>query len=256
VALAFGWFVMVGACLAGVLRHATAEGEDYLLKGINHPVVYAVAFVLIGIIPAYSHYFCATHLLWGVVNINDNSMYPTLVPGDTLLIDRLAFERKTPVRGAKVVVRTGVDEMNHVTLSRVLALPGDSVRLKDGKVLVNDEVLERFYYGEDGKLPEDAFAGEDVPGSKWVYVEKNDGHRYVVAGELQPRLEEDEQEVIVVSEGNLLLLPDNRSDTGKDPFVQVASANVLGRPRYILYSRSIQDEGRDPRWARIGLRID
>ena len=132
VALAFGWFVMVGACLAGVLRHATAEGEDYLLKGINHPVVYAVAFVLIGIIPAYSHYFCATHLLWGVVNINDNSMYPTLVPGDTLLIDRLAFERKTPVRGAKVVVRTGVDEMNHVTLSRVLALPGDSVRLKDG----------------------------------------------------------------------------------------------------------------------------
>ncbi len=255
-----GWVLLTLMCLVGVLREVRHQPEDYLLRGFNHAVVYALVYVMLGLVPIYATYYLSTQVLWGMVKVNDNSMYPSVVPGDTLLIDRMAYSAQSPQRGQKVVVRAGDTDLPggaSVILSRVVAVGGDKVQVSAGGVLVNDAPLERFYYGEDGQLPEGALAGEPAPFLGRAYIEDNHGARYVVAGELSPAAEAN-AEVIVVAEGEVLLMSDHRSAVQERPFMAAATHRILGRPRYILYSESIPEQGdaAQPRWSRVGLRVD
>ena len=69
------------------------------------------------------------------------SMYPTLVSGEYVLFNRLAYLRRSPKRGDVVLVR-GLLEGNKAVIKRVVGVPGDTVQLKQGVVTVNGVPLE------------------------------------------------------------------------------------------------------------------
>jgi signal peptidase I len=74
--------------------------------------------------------------------IPSGSMRPTLVEGDFILVNRLAYLVREPKRGEVVVFRR--DEEDYV--KRLLALPGDRFSFADGYLAVNGErVDERAY---------------------------------------------------------------------------------------------------------------
>lgn len=67
------------------------------------------------------------------------SMAPTLLPGDYLLIDTLAYRLRAPQRGEVVLVQDP-DVPQRLLVKRVLALPGDTVEEDtDGLVRVTVE---------------------------------------------------------------------------------------------------------------------
>ncbi len=252
-----GWIVLASLCLMDVLREVDRLGEGYVLKGFNHAVIYALVLVFVGVLPGAVAWQAATGVLWGVVKINDNTMYPTLAPGDTLLVDRLVFKRRAPRRGDKVVVKTS-DSGNpsRVLLSRIVGLPGDRVILDDSDVAINGTRLARFTYGDEGDLSEGALAGAPVPGNARPYVEDNDGARYLIAGDVTPHSDEP-SEPVVVGKDEILLLSDNRGMIGPEPFVTVSPDQIIGQPRFILFSEAPPQEASSrTRWERIGLRVD
>lgn len=82
--------------------------------------------------------------------VNGLSMVPTFQNGEYLLTDKVSYRFGEPQRGDVVVFHapdaaqcpqgTGCD-----FIKRVIGLPGETVEVKNGKFLVNDEVLREDY---------------------------------------------------------------------------------------------------------------
>ncbi len=71
------------------------------------------------------------------------SMSPTIEHGDLLFVNRLGYLRSSPARGDIVAVRLAGPRVVYV--KRVVALPGERVRIEQGTVLVNGAALQEPY---------------------------------------------------------------------------------------------------------------
>ncbi len=70
------------------------------------------------------------------VVVRGTSMSPTLEPKERLLFDRLAYKHSPPVRD-HIVLADHPLRRDFPLIKRVVAVPGDTVDVKDGLVLVN-----------------------------------------------------------------------------------------------------------------------
>jgi len=75
------------------------------------------------------------------------SMEPTTMPGDHILIDRLAYRSRAPEKGEIIAVKIGWVMM----VKRVLGVPGDVIELKDGFLYCNGKLIEH----ENRPIPSD-----------------------------------------------------------------------------------------------------
>jgi signal peptidase I len=71
------------------------------------------------------------------------SMLPTYADGQLLFFNTLAFSFGSPARGDIVAIT--LEDGDAVLVKRVIALPGERVRIEDGTVIVNDERLQEPY---------------------------------------------------------------------------------------------------------------
>jgi len=88
-----------------------------------------------------------------VARVDGRSMSPTLEDRDRLIVNKLAYELGDPGRGDIVMLRYPLDP-EKMFVKRVIATEGDTVRIEDGRVFVNDRELP------DEQVPE-AFRGHD-----------------------------------------------------------------------------------------------
>lgn len=88
-----------------------------------------------------------------VVNarIPSASMEPTIMTGDHIFGNRLAYKTKDPERFDIVIFRYPDDE-SRLFIKRVIGLPGDTIDIRDGDVYIN---------GSETPLPDDYCAEED-----------------------------------------------------------------------------------------------
>lgn len=77
------------------------------------------------------------------------SMEPTLLPNDMLIVNKCAYVNGiTPSKGDIVVFRSHLKDGNgddKNLVKRVIAVEGDTVMVKDGKVYINHEELQESY---------------------------------------------------------------------------------------------------------------
>ena len=73
--------------------------------------------------------------------ITNVSMNTTLVEGDKIIINKLAYLRKNPERFDVIVFRQGNHEHSHYNIKRVIGLPGDTLEIVEGVVYINGEPL-------------------------------------------------------------------------------------------------------------------
>jgi signal peptidase I len=81
------------------------------------------------------------------------SMVDTLRPGDRVLVNRVAYHLREPERGDIIVFRYPLDP-GTVYIKRVVGLPGDTLELRDGRVVVNGNVLDEPYVHGSGGAPD------------------------------------------------------------------------------------------------------
>ena len=78
------------------------------------------------------------------VRVDGFSMNPTLQDGEYILVNRLAYKIGNPVRGDIVVFSFPMDPRQDL-IKRVIGLPGESISVQDGKVMINGLPLEEPY---------------------------------------------------------------------------------------------------------------
>jgi len=76
--------------------------------------------------------------------VDGPSMLPTLSSGERLLVDKLTYRLRDPVRGEIIVFKPPAGP-SHYLVKRVIGEPGDTVEIKSGRILVNGAVLDEPY---------------------------------------------------------------------------------------------------------------
>ena len=118
--------------------------RDYVAAAkIKSAVIWAVeiaAVLILGIVLAVGY---------GKITVmQEGSMDPTLNAGDVLLVNRMAYRFSTPKRGDIIVYKTGDDKKASTHIKRIIGLPGETIQIKDGQILIDGET-----YQEDGGFP-------------------------------------------------------------------------------------------------------
>ena len=75
--------------------------------------------------------------------VHDISMQPTLVEGDNLIVEKLSAKLGGLKRGNIIVFHVPME--NRQLIKRLIAVEGDKVEIKGGKVYINDKALEEDY---------------------------------------------------------------------------------------------------------------
>lgn len=93
------------------------------------------------------------------------SMEPLLADGERILVDKLAYRVGEPSRFDVVVLRT---ETGATLVKRVIALPGERVETRGGRLLVDGRLLREPYVEAGRATDEDRAALVLAPGQYWV----------------------------------------------------------------------------------------
>lgn len=92
-------------------------------------------------------YVILKHLLLPI-KVTGYSMFPTYRNGQINYANRLAYKWSDPQRGDIVVIKTTGERVT--ILKRILGLPGDRLRMKDGKIFINNKELDEPYINQQG----------------------------------------------------------------------------------------------------------
>jgi signal peptidase I len=80
--------------------------------------------------------------------VSSSSMEPDLTVGQRLIVSKISYRFTDPGRGDIVVFKLPSNPDAIPYIKRVIGLPGDTVEIKEGKVLVNGTALNEPYIKE------------------------------------------------------------------------------------------------------------
>jgi signal peptidase I len=193
--------------------------------------------------------------------IPSGSMVPSLLVGDYLFVDKLAygFSRysfpfapplfsgrilgHSPRRG-DVVVFVPPNEPDEIFVKRLIGLPGDTIQVTGGQLYINGALTPRVEQGtyvddsDGGPVVAERFA-ETLPGGKVHAILKLTDQGFA-----------NNTQVYTVPAGDYFLMGDNRDNSEDSRFLDgpvgyVPAANLLGPAVFILGSLNAQA----PWWA-------
>ena len=165
--------------------------------------------------------------------IPSGSMKPTLQIGDHILVSKFNYGIKLPLirstvipvgapRRGDIVVFIYPEDPSKDFIKRLIGLPGDTVEVRDKKILVN--------------------------GLPWSDAHGVNVDSLIIPGSVQPR---DNFGPVVVPEGSLFVMGDNHDESYDSRFWGfVPMKDVLGKALIIYWSWNQEDHG--VRWNRIG----
>jgi len=106
--------------------------RDVLLWALQIAIVCFLAFV------------CVWYLGKRVSVIGD-SMNPELKNGNVTLINKAVYSMGTPKRGDVIAFKPNGNESSHFYIKRIVGLPGETVEVQDGKIIVNGKNIKEKY---------------------------------------------------------------------------------------------------------------
>lgn len=206
--------------------------EDYELKDYNRWYVYLL-LVVIGMSGSLELAF----------NIKANYIeafrgvglanYPTILPGDRFLVNKMVYKNSDPKRG-DLIVFLNPEKRHQNNMKRIVAVSGDTIEIKDGQVYVNDEQLERE------KIPDSSFddfkiKGEVLNGQTYYEINSSSKYKIFITQTSDDDMPDDFSK-ITIPKNHFFVLADNRSQNNDSRvFGSIPLPLIKGRADY-LYS--------------------
>jgi len=91
--------------------------------------------------------------------VEQYSMEPTLLPHDRVLVDKILYRLREPRRGDVIVLKYPLNPQRNY-IKRIVALPGDVLEVKEGKLSVNGRRVIELYVNNG---PQGNFGPLNVP---------------------------------------------------------------------------------------------
>jgi signal peptidase I len=114
-------------------------GRHSRLPSVAHQIVQCLVVAFLATVS----YFLISHYVLQSVQVVGASMWPTLHDADRYFLNRWAYDVRNPRRGEIVVLKDPTD--GAYCVKRVVALPGESVYLKNGRLFINGKELSEPY---------------------------------------------------------------------------------------------------------------
>ena len=191
--------------------------------------------------------------------IPSGSMRPSILEGDVVLVNRLAYDVKLPLTDTSLM-KTGEPQRGDVIvfmspkdgtrlIKRLVALPGDTVALKDDTLYINGE---RAVYGEPTIVSEPLDAGFETPAYRATEHVAGYSHMVQVMPEVSARRNFGP---LTVPADAYFFLGDNRDNSADSRYFGVVPrALLVGRAHHLLASADIKNNWL-PRFERFGQAI-
>lgn len=119
------------------------KGNLVLMRHTKQNIKDFLSFV----IPLLTFYIILNKILFISVVLSE-SMEPTLMVGNTVVYNRLAYINSHPKRGDVVVFYS--EEFDEYFGKRIIGIPGDHILFKDGHVIINSEYIDESAYVSEG----------------------------------------------------------------------------------------------------------
>ena len=92
--------------------------------------------------------FVAFFLVWYFgkkVSVIGDSMNPRLYNGDVTLVNKVVYNISTPKRGQVIAFKPNGNEDSYSYVKRIVGLPGETIEVRDGKIVVNGKEIKEKY---------------------------------------------------------------------------------------------------------------
>lgn len=233
-------------------RAVGGVGEGVVEAPPSRIVEYAKSFF-----PVFLIVFVLRSFVVEPFRIPSNSMMPTLLTGDFILVNKFDYGIRLPVIDAKIV-DVGLPERGDVVvfrfpgdpstpfIKRVVGIPGDRVAYFDKVLYINDEPMEQSRLGRYVGIGSGAvMSGADLLRERIDDME----HQILV----QPQAHTIEG-TIVVPEGHYFVLGDNRDNSRDSRYWGTVAEDLLIGKAFRIWMN--WDFGHGIDWKRIGKAID
>ncbi|MGN0343049.1 MAG: signal peptidase I [Roseburia sp.] len=150
-----------------MVRRQGAKGLNFSRrrKKLNIPLLKEIGIWVIEILIVLLMAYVLVYFAGMRITVVGQSMNPTLENGQQILINRFSYKLTDPDPNDVIVFLPNGNEKSHYYVKRVIAVPGDTVQIKNGAVYVNgelfDEVVETAAIEEAGIADEEIVVGED-----------------------------------------------------------------------------------------------
>ncbi|MGP1433449.1 MAG: signal peptidase I [Catonella sp.] len=97
-------------------------------------------------------------------SVSGISMQPTLEDGQIVIVNKLAYYLQKPERNDVIVYKQTNKEHSYFEVKRVIGMPGETIKIKNGIVYINDEVFKekvKIDIIQNGGLAEESIKLDD-----------------------------------------------------------------------------------------------
>lgn len=177
--------------------------------------------------------FCFRSAIADWNDVPSGSMKPTLIEGDRIGLNKMAYDLRIPfthislykiadpARGDIAVFDSKVADKRLV--KRVIGVPGDTVAMRDNRLIINGEALT-YTAATDGDWL------EQLPGK--THIVRLDPNAQAYAN----------FDAVTVPEGHYLMLGDNRDNSADSRVIGfVPRSEFVGRSRSVVMSLDYED---------------
>lgn len=154
---------------------------------------------------AFALAFLIRYFLFGSYIVDGPSMKPNFHTGERLIVNKILYDMRTPQRGEVVVFHATPDKD---FIKRVIALPGETVKVQGDEVYINGQLLDEPYLKE--VVEQAKQSGKSYNDLNWPESK--------------------------VPEGAVFVMGDNRSDSTDSRMIgPVAFDKIVGRAEIVFW---------------------
>ncbi len=170
-------------------------------------------------------------------DVPTGSMRPTIMIGDRIFVNKLAYDLKIPFTDTALVTWADPARGDIITcwspnngdrlVKRVVAVPGDTIAMKGGRLFINGTAM---------KYEKTVAENSELVGGRVFYTENLTGRQHTVAHDPQKRAMRDFAEVKVGCD-QYFLMGDNRDNSADSRYFGfVERSAVCGQVKAVVFS--------------------